>query len=500
LNRSEGFGNRKDLTMKMKRFTYSLARLIGIAALLTALCGAMHAEVGLMLDEALRVGSSKWTGAGHSAVYLSGVCMASPVELRMCGPGENGVVLTNYASFGEDHSYEWNAMPLNVYLYGVEDESARPLYASQSARWLLQERYREKHMGELCTGSCATNANALWRESVAATFIRDIYMFSLKTTTEQDRALVDKFNRAANVDHFNGVTRNCADFAREVVNTYFPGAAKADHVNDFWITTPKAIAKSFAHYGAKHPELEFHVVRFSQIPGEYPVSKDNRKGTEELFRANKWRVPLAMLRPYELMVVATSYMITGRFNPELELQRRPTEEVAALQTELREARATGDRDREAECKQELRSVRATALGTREEWSGYGANVRQYEAEAIAQGYSSDLESLRKLARHTVSTSWIKMDERGGLWLSPRDGRSEAKVGLSANTLTDSSSNAKMGYLLALSRVDAELHKTPKNRETLEFFLKDWALMEHLRGRVVPVVAGTRPTDGGGAAQ
>lgn len=461
-----------------------------------ALCGAMHAEVGLMLDEALRVGSSKWTGAGHSAVYLSGVCMVSPVELRMCGPGENGIVLTNYPSFGEDRSYEWNAIPLNVYLYGVEDESARPLYASQTVRWLLQERYREKYMGGLCTGSCATNPNALWRESVASTFIRDIYMFTLKTTAEQDRALVDKFNRAANVGHFNGVTDNCADFARMIVNTYFRGAAKPDHINDFWITTPKAIAKSFAHYGVKHPELEFHVVRFSQIPGEYPVSRDNRKGTEELFRANRWRVPLAVLRPYELMIFTSSYMLTGRFNPELEVQRRPTEEVAGLETELREARASGDREREKERKQELRSVRAAALGTKEEWSGYEASVTQYEADAIKQGYCGDLESLRRVAQRTVSGSWVTMDKQGGLLLSPRDGRSGAKVGLSANTVN--SANARTGYLLMLSRVDAELRKTPKNRETLGFFRKDWELMEQLRGRVVPVVAGARHTQSDGA--
>jgi hypothetical protein len=68
-------------------------------------------------------------------------------------------------------------------------------------------------------------------------------------------------------------------------------------------------------------------------------------------------------------------------------------------------------------------------------------------------------------------------------------------------MTESSSNAKSGYLLALARVDAELRKPSKNRETLGFFRKDWALMEQLRGRVVPVVAGTQRTLGsGGAAQ
>lgn len=468
--------------------------------LLLALCGAMHADVGLMLNEALKVGASKWTGAGHSAVYLSGVCMASPVELRICGPGENGVVLTNYRAFGEDHSYEWNAIPLNVYLYGVENNSARPLYASPTVRWMLQERYRERHMGALCTDACATNPNALWRETVAATFLRDIYMFTAKSTGEQDRALIQKFNHAGNVGHYNGFIYNCADFARDVVNLYFPGAAKADHINDFLVTSPKAIAKSFAHYGAKHPELEFHVIRFSQIPGEYAPSKDNRKGTEELFRANRWRLPLAVLRPYELMIFASSYMITGRFDPELELRQRPVKEVIGLETAIREARADKNRDQVKQRKQQIRYARANSLGTPEEWSSYDASLRQYEAEAIEHGDASDREELRSLARRTIAKSWMTVDEQGGLWLFARDGQARAKVGLSASTLAEPSSDAKMGYLLVLSRVGAELRKKPKNRETLGFFRKDWELMERLRGRVVPVVAGTRRTESGGGAQ
>jgi hypothetical protein len=466
-----------------------------------ALCPAMHASVGLMLDEALREGASKWTGAGHSAVYLSGVCMASPVSLRLCGPGENGVVLTNYRTFGEDHSYEWNAIPLNVYLYGVEDESARPLYASPAARWMLQERYREKFLGSRCTGSCATDPNALWRETVAASFIRDIYMFTAKTTTAQDSALIEKFNREGNVGHYRGMTYNCADFVADIVNAYFPGAAKADHVNDFGMTSPKAIAKSFTHYGTRHPELEFHVVRFSQIPGEYKPSRDNRKGTEELYRANRWRLPLAVLTPYELGVFTSSYILTGRFNPELELQRRPTDEVTGLEVALRKARAEGDRKQEKECKQRIRSARANALGTKEEWSGYDLNVRRYEAEAVEQGYASDLDSLRSLTRRTVYHSRITMDEKGGLWLNPQGGQSQLRVGLSANTLMEPASDGKTGYLVALARVDAELRKKPKDRETLGFFRKDWELMERLRGQVVPFVAGTRPAEmGGGTSQ
>jgi len=472
----------------MHKLRKSFLRLAGLAGLLAMLCPAMQAGVGLMLDEALREGASKWTGAGHSAVYLSGVCMATPVVLRACEPGENGIVLTNYSSFGEDQPFEWNAIPLNVYLYGVEDEAARPMYASPTVRWMLQERYREKFLGGLCAGTCETDPNALWRESVAASFIRDIYAFTLKTTAEQDNALIEQFNREANVNHFRGITYNCADFAAKVVNTYFPGAAKADHINDFGMTSPKAIAKSFAHYGKKHPELEFHVVRFSQIPGEYKPSKDNRKGTEELFRANRWRVPMAVLTPYELGVFAGSYLILGKFNPELELDRRPTGEVIGLENARHEAHAEGNRELELADKQRILAARANALGTKEEWSGYGLTIGRYETEAVEQGYAKDVKSLRSLERRTVADSWVTMDTKGGLWLDARDGTSHPRVGLSANTLMEPGSDAKTGYLVALARVDAELRKTPKNRETLGFFRKDWELMERLRGQVVPVAA------------
>jgi hypothetical protein len=485
----------------MKQFLQILVRLAGTAALLTALGGSAQADLGLMLNGALRVGASKWTGAGHSSVYLSNVCMVSAVELRMCQPGENGVVLTNYRSFEEDRHYEWNAVPLNLYLYGVEDESQRALYASTSVRWMLQERYREKYLGARCTGRCASDPNALWREAVASSFIREIYMFTVKTTPEQDRAMVEKFNRAGNVDHFNGLTNNCADFAREIVNTYFPGAAKPDHINDFWITSPKAIAKSFAHYGAKRPELEFRVVRFTQIPGEYPQSTDNRKGDEVLFRANKWRLPLAVLQPYGLIAFAASYNITGRFNPELELRRHPAPEVVAWERSLREAKAQGNLSEEKECKQKIGSVRANSLGTEEEWSSYHASIRQYEAEALEQGYASDLDSLRKFSRQALSKSWVTMDANGGLWLNPRNEYPHPLIGMSANTLLQARSDSKLGYLLVLSRVDAELRRKPKNRETLEFFRRDWQLMERLRGQVISLSAGAhRPEPAGGAAQ
>ena len=42
-------------------------------------------------------------------------------------------------------------------------------------------------------------------------------------------------------------------------------------------------------------------------------------------------------------------------------------------------------------------MRANSLGTKEEWSGYDTSVRQYEAEAVEQGYAKDVDSLRTSA-------------------------------------------------------------------------------------------------------
>jgi len=464
------------------------------------LCGAARADVGLMLNESLRVGASRWTGAGHASVYLSNICAKSPIELRPCEPGEDGVVLTNYRDFGEDKLYEWNAIPLSIYLYGVEDESERSFYATPTVRWIMQERYREKYLNGICRGACATNPAALWRDSVAATYLRDIYMFRVKTTPEQDHALLERLQRGGNVGHYNGFTNNCADFVREVVNEYFPGAAKADHVNDFWMTSPKAIAKSFTHYALKHPELEFRVVRYSQIPGEYDPSRDNRKGSEQLYRSNRWRVPLAILLPEELLAFTGSYLATGRFNPELELRNHPSEEIIALQTKLQLASSRGDRPAVKECKQKIRAARSEALGTDEEWAGYAHTVRQYKEEVVRSGYVSDAQSFKAIPHNILAQKWITLDERGGLWLTPRSGNAP-RVGLSARTMSASRQETTTAYLLALSRVDAELHRKPKNRETLEFFRKDWALMEHLRGQQLQEIAGTRRSEqGGGAAQ
>jgi hypothetical protein len=107
------------------------------------------ADIGLLLSDPTGDGSSRFTEAGHASIYLSRVCPASPVQLRLCEPGEQGSVLSNYSRLGETKDYEWNILPLSVFLYGFDDPSQRPLVASLPLKRQLEEQYRRSHLGEL---------------------------------------------------------------------------------------------------------------------------------------------------------------------------------------------------------------------------------------------------------------------------------------------------------------------------------------------------------------
>jgi hypothetical protein len=298
-----------------------------------------HADVGVLLNESLDTSFARISGSGHSAVFFSRICAESPVKLRLCRPDEQGSVMSNYTTLGEDQPFEWNIVPLSVYLYGVEDPLNRPLFGSQKIKHALEERYRTKFLAGYCDNpTCRTSGKAEWREMVGATLERSIYIFVVETSVEQDRALIAEFNSLPNQNHFNGITKNCATFSRRVINTYYPHAARADYLNDFGLITPKAIARSFTHFAERHPEAHLRVLHFAQLPGTIKRSTECRNGTEQLYHSKKLLVPMILFADHELPFMAASYLLTGRFNPEHELEQNPNAETADIKQEIREAK------------------------------------------------------------------------------------------------------------------------------------------------------------------
>lgn len=459
-------------------------------------CSHASADVGVVLNDSLDTSVARITGSGHSAVYLSRICPASPVRLRLCEPGEEGSVISNYTTLGEDQPFEWNIVPLNLFLYGVADPQNRPLFASWPVKRLLEENYREKVLSNYCvTHFCQTSGNAEWREMVGATAERTLYILIASTTVEQDLQLIAKFNSMPNVNHFNPARRNCADFTKDIIDTYFPHAAHRDVLNDFGVTSPKAVARSFAHYAHRNPELEYHVLHFVQMPGTIKRSSECRSGTEQLYRSKKFLIPAAAMSYPQLPLSAAGlYWLTGRFSPEREFEWHATERETELGDDVKLAEA----DDEARAKQfkaaEVKE-RTEVLGSGNDWKAFREEFDTLADDAAREGIIADRSSLdhvfKKLAEHGTPT----LDDHGGLWMKVKnaDGTSSL-VGLSASNVLAADSDRKLAYTILLANINEVLKSSTRRRETMPEFRQTWALLEQARPQNQTYVA-QRPGTG-----
>ena len=457
-------------------FSFALAFLVVCMS-----CSRAYGDVGVVLNESLNTSVARITGSGHSAVYLSRVCADSPVKLRLCRPGEQGSVISNYTTLGEDQPFEWNVVPLSVYLYGVEDLRYQPLLGSRRIKYVLEERYREKYLSAFCASeSCITSDKAEWREMVGATLSRSIYIFIVKTTVEQDRDFIADFNSLPNQNHFNGVTRNCADFTRRLINTYFPHATSPDYINDFGMTSPKAIARSFTRYAERHPEAGLRVLHFAQLPGTIKRSSECRKGTEQLYHSKKLLVPMAIFAPYALPVVAASYALTGRFNPGHQLEQHPSVEAAEVDYQLRLAKAENDESRAEQLEATKNHESALVVGTPEEWKKYRETFDSIVEEAVREEVIPERGYLKGLFVRLDETGMPQVDGDGALWMEVSDEGRVSKVGLSANNILASDSDSQLAYKLVLARTEHILKSPKHSRETMVEFHHDWTRLQQAR--------------------
>jgi hypothetical protein len=291
---------------------WSLTRLF--AVLLFCLCRIPRAHAGatLLLEEPYRYDGA-FAGTGHSAVYLSNVCSSSPVVLRRCEAGESGVVLSRYDGI---QGYDWIAIPLIPYLYAVEREDAVPLYANPTLVAFLRDQYRRDHLESLAPdrtdgGTPAGN----WYELVGSAYDRTIYAFEIETSPERDALLISKFNSQPNIERYNFVARNCADFVREIINFYYPHALHRSVIGDLGVTTPKQIAKMMAKYSHHHPELESSNFLVPQVPGAVRRSKPVHGVLESVMAAKKYMLPVVVLHPYIGGGLLVEYFGHRRFDP-----------------------------------------------------------------------------------------------------------------------------------------------------------------------------------------
>lgn len=277
--------------------------------------GIARADVTLLLEEPYG-DFGKMDPTGHAAIYLSRICAQTPVSLRRCNPGEQGVVLSRYHRVG---GYDWIAIPLIPYLYAVDRADQVPPWVSREMAASLRDRYRREHLENIAPDeSDGGMPHGDWTQMVGEAYDRTIYTFGVETTQKQDDELIRVLNSESNRTRFHLLYRNCADFVRQVINSYYPKAIRRDFTSDLGIMTPKQAAKRLVRYSKEHPDLQFSSYVIPQVPGTVPRSSAVRGVLESVIKTKKYVLPLAPLAVLYPAVgggLAYAWMESSHFDP-----------------------------------------------------------------------------------------------------------------------------------------------------------------------------------------
>jgi hypothetical protein len=267
-----------------------------------------HGSATLLLEEPYgKLGF--FTATGHAAVYLSGVCAETPLKLRPCASGELGAVISRYDGVG---GYDWVAIPLIPYLYAVEKTDDIPLFVDPKMVSFLRDQYRRKYLEEVAPDKADGEApGGNWYELIGTAYDRTSYAYEIETSAKRDREFIRAYNAAPNKSHFRTVSRNCADFAKDVINFYYPKALHRSVVADVGIATPKQMAKTLMKFSNRHPGLEFSHYVIPQIPGSMARSAPVKGVVESFLKSKKYIVPSSVASPIFGGCVVAVYAGTG---------------------------------------------------------------------------------------------------------------------------------------------------------------------------------------------
>lgn len=384
-----------------------------------------------------------FSATGHVAVYLSGVCAETPLKLRPCAPGETGVVISRYDGVAKD---DWIAIPLIPYLYAVDRPEDVPLFADSRMTAFLRDRYRRTYLEAIAPdlrdgGTPGGN----WYQLVGSSYDRTIYGFEIETTPEQDLALIQKLNSSPNRSHFHTVSQNCADFAKSVINFYYPRALRRSIIADVGITTPKQMAKMLIKYSARHPEVHLSRLVMPQVPGSMPRSTSVHGVVDSFFTSKKYIVPSAVVSPIFAGCVAAVYVGSGasHFDP-------------------------------------ARNAMVYVVGgepqsplDREDLRAYQHQLKHFLAGAYPEeGQRRAEKNWAKLQSHATAG----VDEDGHPILRMRVGEHVVDIGVSADNLFTGDAPPQLVQQLLEARLASELSRSPHGISDIEV-ARDWRLLQ-----------------------
>jgi hypothetical protein len=448
----------------MRRQSRRIMRALSTILVLGSISASLaHASATLLLEEPYgKLGF--FTATGHAAVYLSGVCADTPLELRPCVAGEPGIVLSRYDGVG---GYDWVAMPLMPYLYAVERPQDIPLFGDAKMTAFLRDQYRRKHLEAIAPDLKDGNTpGGNWYELVGAAYDRTLYGFEIETSAEQDAALIRHYNALPNQSHFHTVSRNCADFAKDVMNFYFPKALHRSLIADVGITTPKQMAKLLVRFSGRHPDLQFSRFVIPQVPGSVARSTAVHGVVESFLKSKKYYVPSAVVSPIFAGCVAAVYVGSGagRFDPAHNAL------VFNAQRGLEPPLAAEDR------------------------RSYQSELKRLQAQSPSAGKSARGD---KAWAHLLGKAVPELDSEGRPWLQIRTGEQIVSVGVSADNVLAEDVVPMLTQQLILTqqllkaRLQEELRRGAPPKASAGDVERDWSLLQQaMNGGREQIVAET----------
>jgi hypothetical protein len=301
-----------------------------------------HAQAALLMEAPFGFAGAL-NPTGHDAIYFARICAATPVKLRRCGPGEEGVVIARYNKVG---GYDWLAIPLVPYLYSVEHASEVPAWADRDAVRNLRRRYLETHFNGFPVERPGKPwPEGYWYQLAGSSYDRRIYAFRFSTTEQQDDALIAKLNSEPNRTQFSLVRNNCADFAARILTFYFPGVFYRRLLPDARITTPRQNAWELVNFKKQHPEIQLSIMEIPQVPGCRRSSRRTNSIAGALLVSGDL-APVAFFCPPLAAVVCVDYLVWGRYP--IHLKHVPivtVEELASPKTNILAASVADGRKR-----------------------------------------------------------------------------------------------------------------------------------------------------------
>ena len=311
----------------------------------------------------------------------------------------------------------------------------------------LRDRYRRKYLekiapdlnnGETPGGNCY--------QLVGSSYDRAIYGFEIETTREQDDALIRKLNSSPNTSHFHLISNNCADFAKGVLNFYYPKSLHRSLVADLAITTPKQIAKMLTKFSGRHPEFEFSRVIISQVPGSMPRSTNVHGVVESFFKAKKYIVPSAVFSPIFAGCVAAVYVGTGAGHFE------PARNAMVFVVGSDPERPLGREDRRA----------------------YQQQLKHFLADAYPEKPGQNVDKIWAKVQSKAKTA---VDEQGRPILELQVGDNLVQIGVAADNVRSGNAPPEMVRQLLAARLQSELRGGSPKGLSEEEVARDWSLLQ-----------------------